>query len=46
MLHLLGYDHETDEDFAIMTKKEDEIIKKFYEARNNTISNSNDTTST
>ncbi len=30
----------------IIAKKEDEIIKKFYEARNNTISNSSDTTST
>eukprot|EP00596_Hydrurales_sp_CCMP1899_P004130 CAMPEP_0119039896 /NCGR_PEP_ID=MMETSP1177-20130426/9647_1 /TAXON_ID=2985 /ORGANISM="Ochromonas sp, Strain CCMP1899" /LENGTH=245 /DNA_ID=CAMNT_0007004381 /DNA_START=129 /DNA_END=866 /DNA_ORIENTATION=- len=29
MIHLLGYDHETDEDFLEMTTKEDEVIAKF-----------------
>lgn len=28
-LHLLGYDHETDEDWEVMTRREDEVIKAF-----------------
>ncbi len=31
LLHLLGYDHETDADWEIMTRKEDEIIKTYKE---------------
>lgn len=29
-LHLMGYDHIKDEDFAVMSKKEQEIANKFY----------------
>lgn len=28
LLHLLGYDHETDEDYKVMFKKEKEVLKK------------------
>jgi ssRNA-specific RNase YbeY (16S rRNA maturation enzyme) len=31
LLHLLGYDHETDADWEIMTRKEEEIIKLYHE---------------
>ena len=29
LLHLLGYDHEKDEDYKIMREKENEILKIF-----------------
>ena len=28
MLHLIGYDHETDEDYEVMVSKEEEILQK------------------
>jgi hypothetical protein len=31
LLHLVGYDHETDEDWEKMTQKEDEIIRLYYD---------------
>jgi probable rRNA maturation factor len=31
LLHLLGYDHETEEDWEKMTKKEDEIIDLYHQ---------------
>lgn len=33
LLHLLGYDHEVDSDWLLMTSKEDEVTKLFYEKR-------------
>jgi rRNA maturation RNase YbeY len=30
LLHLIGYDHETDEDWAEMTAREEEVIKQYY----------------
>jgi len=30
MVHLLGYDHETDRDWKLMTKKEDEVLEKLF----------------
>lgn len=30
MLHLLGYDHETDEEWEEMTKREEEVMQLFY----------------
>ena len=32
MLHLLGYDHETEEDWQEMTSMEDKIIEKYKKA--------------
>eukprot|EP00981_Chlorochromonas_danica_P010694 scaffold3341_cov165-Ochromonas_danica.AAC.9 len=29
LLHLLGYDHETEDDWKLMTSREDEVIKEF-----------------
>ncbi|KAK9720808.1 hypothetical protein K7432_003872 [Basidiobolus ranarum] len=29
--HLLGYDHETDTEYELMSKKEEEILKQFWE---------------
>lgn len=31
LLHLLGYDHETDEEWEQMTKREEEVMKAYYE---------------
>lgn len=31
LLHLLGYDHETDEEWEQMTKREEEVMALFYE---------------
>ncbi|KAJ2744984.1 hypothetical protein GGI20_002521 [Coemansia sp. BCRC 34301] len=28
--HLMGYDHESDSDFKIMSQREDEILERFY----------------
>lgn len=28
MIHLLGYDHENEKDWFLMTKKENEVLKK------------------
>eukprot|EP00597_Dinobryon_sp_UTEXLB2267_P017325 CAMPEP_0201105986 /NCGR_PEP_ID=MMETSP0812-20130820/49025_1 /ASSEMBLY_ACC=CAM_ASM_000668 /TAXON_ID=98059 /ORGANISM="Dinobryon sp., Strain UTEXLB2267" /LENGTH=205 /DNA_ID=CAMNT_0047366125 /DNA_START=82 /DNA_END=699 /DNA_ORIENTATION=+ len=33
ILHLLGYDHETDEEWAQMTKEEDRLLNLFLEAQ-------------
>lgn len=33
LLHLLGYDHESDSEWALMTQKEDELIARFRELR-------------
>lgn len=33
ILHMIGYDHETDEDWIAMTEKEDEIIVRLQELR-------------
>lgn len=30
-LHMMGHDHETEEDWKVMTKREDEVIKAFYD---------------
>ncbi len=30
MLHLLGYDHETEEEWQAMTDRENEVMKEFY----------------
>jgi len=32
ILHLLGYDHETDADWEVMTARETEVMEKYYEA--------------
>lgn len=32
ILHLLGYDHETDADWELMTARETEVMEKYYEA--------------
>lgn len=32
ILHLLGYDHETDADWAAMTAREAEVMEKYYDA--------------
>jgi rRNA maturation RNase YbeY len=32
-LHLLGYDHETDEDWGEMTSKEEEVLRRFRETK-------------
>lgn len=34
LLHLLGYDHETDDDWKLMTSREDEVIKEFRRIKN------------
>lgn len=31
LFHLLGYDHIRDEDYQVMKKKEDKVLKKLYE---------------
>jgi probable rRNA maturation factor len=33
LLHLLGYDHETEKEWQEMTRREDEIIRLFYKAK-------------
>lgn len=30
LLHLLGYDHETDADWARMTQREEEVLARYY----------------
>jgi len=30
ILHLLGHDHETDEDWQLMTSREDYVMEQFY----------------
>lgn len=34
ILHVLGYDHETDADYEIMNKEENKLMKKWYESLN------------
>jgi hypothetical protein len=41
MLHLMGHDHESDEEWAVMTKREEEVMEKFYKMNKNSDSNSN-----
>ena len=31
LLHLLGYDHETEDDWSAMTRREDEVIQQYYQ---------------
>lgn len=33
LLHLIGYDHETDGDWEAMTRREEEIIQMWYQLR-------------
>ncbi len=39
MLHLVGYDHETEADWLQMTTREVEIYEKFVERERNNLSN-------
>lgn len=41
MLHLIGYDHETDEDWATMTTKEEDVLRLYYEQYNSNTCNFN-----
>lgn len=31
VLHLLGYDHETDPEWAVMTRRETEVMERYYQ---------------
>jgi probable rRNA maturation factor len=35
ILHVLGYDHETDADYELMNREENKLMKKWYESLNN-----------
>lgn len=33
LLHLLGHDHEEDEEYALMVKREEEVLEQYYTAK-------------
>ncbi|RIA88423.1 hypothetical protein C1645_826344, partial [Glomus cerebriforme] len=43
--HLIGYDHENDEEYEKMNKKEQEILKKFWEWKKKCDDNDNESDS-